>query len=564
MDKIWLKSYPPDVPETVNVDTYHSINEMMETHCEQFADRDAFMNFGVSMTYRELDIIVCQFAAFLQQHLKMKKNDRLAIMLPNVMQFPIVMFGALRAGLIVTNINPLYTAREIAFQLHDSGATAVVVLENFAHELALALPKTEIKHVIISKMGDCLGLLKGALANFVVKYTKKVKYSGEISEAIYFKNALKIGKTFKLEKVAVSPEDVAFLQYTGGTTGIPKAAMLTHHNIIANVTQCLAWVKSILSVGNEVVIVALPLYHIFSLTVCCFCFMALGSKCLLITDPRGLKTFIKILAKEASTIFIGLNTLFNALMHHPDFHRAKLSDLKLVIGGGMAMQKSIADEWQRRTGKVILEGYGLTEASPVVSISPITMKSFTGSIGLPIPDTEVIIRDESGNVLPIGKAGDLWVRGPQVMRGYWHKPEETMLVLDKDGWLNTGDIAQMDDRGFLYILDRKKDLIIVSGFNVYPNEVEDTMAAHPGVREVAVIGVPSAKTGEMVKAYVVKKDPNLTAEDLINYGRERLTAYKLPKQIEFRDHLPKSNVGKVLRRVLRDEAIRAQEAQMMS
>jgi long-chain acyl-CoA synthetase len=559
MEKVWLKSYPPDVPETLNVDTYHSINEAMEIYCQQFSNKPAFTNFGVTITYQDLEKMTKQFAAFLQQHLKMKKNDRFAIMLPNVMQFPIAMFGALRAGLIVTNINPLYTAHELAFQLQDSGATGIIVLENFAHELSLALPKTEIKHVIVARMGDCLGWIKGCIANFVVKYIKHLVPAWEIADTIDFTDALKIGKSLTLEKVAIGAEDVAFFQYTGGTTGVAKGAMLTHRNIIANVTQCLAWVKSVLTVGRETVVTALPLYHIFSLTVCCFCFMTIGSKCLLITNPRDLKGFIKTLRKVPATIFIGLNTLFNGLLHHPHFADIKLSSFKLVIAGGMAMQKAVADEWQKRTGTVILEGYGLTEASPVISINPITVKSFTGSIGLPVPDTDVVIRDDVGNDLPLGKAGELCVRGPQVMRGYWQKPEETALVIDKDGWLRTGDIAQMDERGFLYLLDRKKDMIIVSGFNVYPNEVEEIIASHPGVREVAVIGVPSEKTGEMVKAFVVKKDPKLTAEDLINYCRGQLTAYKVPKQIEFRDHLPKSNVGKVLRRALRDEATVAHE-----
>lgn len=552
MDKIWLKSYPPGVPETVNVDTYHSINEAMDVYCQQFANKPAFMNFGVTLTYQELDKITKQFAAFLQQHLKMKKNDRFAIMLPNVMQFPIAMFGALRAGLVVMNINPLYTAHELAFQLEDSGATAVIVLENFAHELSLALPQTKIKHVIIARMGDCLGWLKGGVANFLVKYIKRLVPAWQITDTIDFLSALKIGKSLTLEKVAVGAEDVAFLQYTGGTTGVAKGAMLTHRNIIANVTQSLSWVKSVLVVGHETAVAALPLYHIFSLTVCCFCFMAVGSQCLLITNPRDITGFIKILRKVPATIFIGLNTLFNALMHHPRFADINFSTLRLVIAGGMAMQKAVADEWQKRTGTVILEGYGLTEASPVVTINPVTMKSFTGSIGLPVPETEIAIRDDAGNDMPIGKAGELCVRGPQVMLGYWQKPEETALVLDKEGWLYTGDIVTMDERGFVYLLDRKKDMIIVSGFNVYPNEVEDAIASNPGVREVAVVGAPSEKSGEIVKAFVVRKDPTLTAEALIAYCRERLTAYKIPKQIEFRDELPKSNVGKVLRRALRE------------
>jgi len=559
MEKVWLKSYPPGVPETLNLDTYPSINEAMAVYFEQHAQKTAFINFGVSITYQDLNNLTRQFAAFLQQQLQLKKNDRFAIVLPNVLQFPIAMFGALRAGLTVTNVNPLYTAHELAFQLKDSGATAVIVLENFAHELSLALPKTDIQHVIIAKMGDCLGWFKGPVANGIVKWIKRLIPAYQLPEKInlvYFKKAVKIGKCLQLEKVAIASDDVAFLQYTGGTTGVPKGAMLTHHNIVANVTQCVAWVKSSLKMGQETVLTALPLYHIFSLTVCCFCFMSLGSRCLLITNPRDLTGFIRTLRKVPVTIFVGVNTLFNGLLNHPRFSALKFSTMKLVIAGGMALQQSIADEWQKRSGTVIVEGYGLTEASPVVSINPLNITRFNGSIGLPVPETCVAIRDDAGNNLPVGKPGELCVRGPQVMRGYWHNPAETNLVLDKDNWLRTGDIAQMDERGFIYILDRKKDMIIVSGFNVYPNEVEEVIASHPRVREVAVVGAPSEKSGEMVKAYIVKKLENvgtspLTAKDIIAYCRERLTAYKIPKQIEFCTQLPKSAVGKVLRRALR-------------
>lgn len=552
MEKVWFKSYPPDVPEKLNVDTYQSINEAMDTHCEQFANKTAYMNFGEKLSYAELHERVENFAAFLQKHLQLKKGERLAIMLPNVMQFPIAMLGALRAGLIVMNINPLYTASELAFQLEDSGATAIVVLENFARELSIALPRTEIKHVILARMGDCLGGMKGAVANFVVKHIKRLVPAYQLPEVICFKEALKIGRGLSFEKVMVNPEDVAFLQYTGGTTGVAKGAMLTHRNIIANVTQCLAWVKSELKPGREIVITALPLYHIFSLTVCCFCFMSLGSTCLLITNPRDLTGFIKTLKKIPASIFVGLNTLFNGLLNHPKFSEMNLSQLKLVIAGGMAMQKCVADEWQKRTGKVVIEGYGLTEASPVVTINPINLKHFNGSIGLPVPETEVIFRDDDDQEVPFGKPGELCVRGPQVMLGYWQKPEETILVLDQAGWLRTGDIGRMDERGFVYILDRKKDMIIVSGFNVYPNEIESVIATCPGVQEVAVVGVPSDKTGEAVKAFIIPKDKKLTPEAVIAYCREHLTGYKIPKQIEFRDHLPKSNVGKVLRRKLRE------------
>lgn len=551
VDKIWLKSYPPSMPETVDVDTYHSINEAVEAYTTQFADKDAFESFAVSITYRELNTWASQFAAFLQQHLKMKKNDCFAIMLPNILQFPIALFGALRAGLIVTNINPLYKAREIAFQLKDSGAKAIIILENFSHELLLALPETKIKHVIVARIGDCLGLMKGTIANFVTKYVKGLLPDAKIPNAIYFKQAINMGKKLSLEKVVIHPHDIAFLQYTSGTTGVPKGAMLTHRNIMANTIQSATWIKPVASAGSEVIVLALPLYHILSLVACCFSFMSIGSKCILILDPRGLKDFIKILRRVPSTVLIGVNTLYNALLNHPDFDKINFSALKMVFAGGMTMQKSVADEWQRRTGSVIGEGYGLTEASPAVCMNPLTIKSFTGSVGLPLPDTEVTIQDEERNILPVGKEGELCVRGPQVMQGYWQKPEETQSVLDKEGWLHTGDIAKMDSQGFVYLLDRKKDMIIVSGFNVYPREVEEVISMHPGVREVAVIGVPNEATGEMVKAYIVKKDPKLTEQDVINHCSKQLTAYKLPKKIEFRDELPKSSVGKILHRILR-------------
>lgn len=551
MEKVWLNSYPADVPETLNVDYYHSLNEMFEAHFSQFKKKPAFINFGVSLTYESLEQLSTHFAAFLQKSLHQKKGDRFAIMLPNILQFPVAMFGALRAGLIVTNVNPLYTSRELATQLKDSGATTIIVLENFLHELVLALPHTKIQHVIVTKIGDGLGLLKGSIANFIAKF-KRLVPAWELARTISYKNALKIGSTLQFEKVNLVADDVAFLQYTGGTTGVPKGAMLTHRNMVANVTQCLAWVKSTLTPGKEIVLTALPLYHIFSLTVCCFCFMALGSECLLITNPRDLNAFIRTIKKNPPSIFVGLNTLFKGLLHHKKFSTLRLSSLKLVIAGGMAMQKVVAEEWQQRTGKVIIEGYGLTEASPVVSINPLNLKSYNGSIGLPIPDTDVTICDDSGALLDLGKSGELCVRGPQVMLGYWQNPKETALVLNANGWLRTGDIAKIDERGFIYLLDRKKDMIIVSGFNVYPNEVEATIAQHPGVLEVAVVGVPSEKSGEMVKAFIVKQDQALTKEDIIQFCHERLTPYKIPKEIEFRDTLPKSAVGKILRRSLKE------------
>lgn len=555
MEKVWLKSYPLGVPETLNMDNYSSLVEAFLAQCQRFSRKPAFCNFGVKISYHELEKISYHFAAFLQKKLKMKKSERFAIMMPNLLQFPIALLGALRTGLIVVNLNPLYTVHELAYQLKDSGATGVIVLENFAHKLEKALPYTDTKHVIVTKMGDCLGLIKGQLANFVVKRIKKMVPAWDIPQAVFFKDVIKQGHYLQLGEINIQSSDPAFLQYTGGTTGLVKGAVLTHRNVVANVAQSLAWVRSDLNVGHEVVLAPLPLYHIFSLTVCCFCFMALGSSCLLITNPRDLKGLIKTVRKFCPTIFVGLNTLFNGLLHHRSFSGANFSCLKLVIAGGMTMQKSVAEAWQKATGRVVIEGYGLTEASPVVSINPLDMKHYNGSIGLPVPETDVAIRDDKGNDLPIGKTGELCLKGPQVMQGYWHKPDETALVLDDQGWLRTGDIATMDERGFLFILDRKKDMILVSGFNVYPSEIEEVIASHPGIREVAVIGVPSTKSGESVKAFVVKKDESeqaLTDKEVIAYCSERLTAYKVPKQVEFRHHLPKSNIGKVMRRALRD------------
>ncbi len=553
MDKVWLKSYPPDVPVTLDFDRTRSLIDAFESQCEQFSKHTAFINFGVKLTYHQMDKLTQAFAAFLQKHLHLKKGERFAIMMPNTLQFPIALLGALRAGLVIVNVNPLYTARELAHQLQDSGATAIIVLENFARELSMALPKTSVKHVIVAQLGDCLGWIKGNLANFLVKHVKRMVPSWRIQEAIYFKEVIRVGKALPFEKVTVSADDAAFLQYTGGTTGVAKGAVLTHGNISANVAQCLAWVKSKLTVGHEIVLAALPLYHIFSLTVCCFCFMALGSASLLITNPRDLKGLIKTLHKFPTTIFVGINTLFNGLLHHANFKQANFSRLKLVIAGGMAMQKPVAEAWFKQTQTVVVEGYGLTEASPVVTINPINLKNYNGSIGLPIPDTEVLIRDDQGAELPFDQSGELFVRGPQVMKGYWEKPDETALVLDKEGWLATGDIAKIDERGFLYILDRKKDMILVSGFNVYPNEIEEVIASHPDVREVAVIGVPSEQTGEAIKAFIVKKDDKLTKQEVISFCRAQLTPYKIPHFIEFRHQLPKTNVGKVLRRMLKEE-----------
>lgn len=553
MEKIWLKNYPAGVPETIDADFFASLVDLFEQYANEYAELPVFSNMGTHLLYQQLAKLSEDFAAFLQQELGLVKGERLAIMMPNILQYPVCIFGGLKAGLTIVNINPLYTERELKFQLIDSGASAVVILENFATTLANVLKETPIKKVIVTRIGDMLGNLKGTVFNFAVKYIKRMVPEWNIPGYISFKKALKKGAHLQLKKVLLSGEDYAFLQYTGGTTGVAKGTILTHRNMVANVLQTVSWVRSDVTVGKEIVVAALPFYHIFALTVCCFCFMVLGAECLLITNPRDMKLFLKILKKKPPTVFIGLNTLFNGMMNHPDFDKSVLSKLKLTVSGGMSMQKAVADRWQQATGTPVLEGYGLTETSPVVTINPLNLKKFNGSIGLPVPGTDVSIRDDQGKELSIGEIGELCVHGPQVMKGYWNHPEETALVLSADGWLRSGDIARVDDQGFFYIVDRKKDMIIVSGFNVYPNEVEEVIASMEGVKEVAVIGIPSEKTGEEVKAYIVKKNPELTAEQVIAYCHKYLTHYKVPKNIEFRDSLPKSNVGKVLRRKLREE-----------
>ncbi len=552
MEKIWLKSYPPQVPETINPDAYRSLAELFEKTTAKFKDEVAFSNFGARLTYGDLEALSRHFASYLQQ-LNLKRGDRIAVMLPNCLQYPVVIFAILRAGFTVVNLNPLYTAPELIERLSDSGATAIVVMENFAHTLQNALSETQIQQVIVTAMGDLMGAVRGCVVNLVVRYLKKLVPRWQIKKAIRFKEALYKGQQTEFVTVDINNSDIAFLQYTGGTTGAPKAAMLTHRNMVANILQCVAWMKMSTSEREDIVLGALPLYHIFSLTVCCLTFMMMGAECLLITDPRDLKSLIKVLAKRPVTIFIGINTLFNGLLNHPDIKKARFDRLRLIVGGGMAMQKSVAERWRKVTGVPILEGYGLTEASPAVSFNPANMDHFTGSIGLPFPGTDVVIRDDQRRDLPIGEAGELWVHGPQVMKGYWRSPEETREVIDENGWLRTGDVVRMDERGFIYLVDRIKDVIVVSGFNVYPTQIEQVIASHPGVQDVSVIGIPSEKTGEAVKACIVKKDPALSKADIVTFCRKSMTGYKIPKIIEFYDDLPKSHVGKVLRRSLRDD-----------
>jgi long-chain acyl-CoA synthetase len=550
-EKVWLASYPPGVPAEVDVRAYASINDVLARSVERFRDRPAFANMGATLTYGDLDARTRAFAAFLQQDLGLKPGERLAIMLPNVLQYPIALFGALRAGLVVTNINPLYTPRELKHQLADSGATAIVILENFGHVLAEVIADTQVKSVITTRIGDLLAVPKGALVNFVVKYVKRMVKPFRLPATISFRAALQRGARRELAPVPVTLEDTAFLQYTAGTTGVAKGVVLTHGNIVANLQQASAYVAPFLRDGEEVVVTPLPLYHIFSLTANCLLFMKIGGLIYLITNPRDFKGFVHELKKLRFTVITGVNTLYRALLHTPGFDQIDFSSLKVALGGGMAVQRAVANDWKRVTGRALVEAYGLTETSPGVCINPLDLPEFNGKIGLPIPSTECSIQDEAGRLLPPGQAGEICVRGPQVMRGYWNRPEQTAKVLTPDGWFRTGDIGMMDERGFFSVMERKDDLINVSGFNVYPTEIEDVVAHHPGVLESAAVGVPDEHSGEVVKLFVVSKDPALTAEALRAYCQQHLTRYKVPKQIEFRDTLPKSPVGKILRRALR-------------
>ncbi|MFP5501667.1 MAG: AMP-binding protein [Candidatus Sericytochromatia bacterium] len=552
MEKTWLQHYPPGATPEIDADRYGSIVEVIENGFKRFGDRPSFHNMGRDLSYAELDRLSGQFASYLQHKLGLKKGDRIAIQMPNLLQYPVVMFGALRAGLVVVNTNPLYTPREMQHQFKDSGAKAVVILANFAHHLEKILPETEIRHVIITGVGDMLGFPRGPLINLAAKYVKKMVPPYRLRGAVSFHDALEQGGAKPFEPVALDRNDLAFLQYTGGTTGVSKGAMLTHRNILANLEQISAWMKAKLVEGEEVIVTPLPLYHIFSLTVNCLVFMDYGGHNILITNPRDIPGFIKELKKHPFTVLTGVNTLFNGLLNHPEFKEVDFSKLKATVAGAMAVQKAVAERWQATTGSPLIEGYGLTEASPVVTCNPITGGERIGTIGMPVPSTEIKLVDEDGHEVGCEEPGELCARGPQVMAGYWQRPDESEKVL-KDGWLHTGDMAVCDPDGYFRIVDRKKDMILVSGFNVYPNEVEDVIAQLPKVLEVAVIGVPSEKSGESVKAFVVKKDPSLTEAEVIAHCRESLTGYKVPHQVEFRDELPKTNVGKILRRALKEE-----------
>ncbi len=556
MERIWLESYQKGVPAEVDLSEFQSLGELFERSVAQYRERVAYINMGVEITYGQLDKLSRDFAAYLQSVLMLPPGARVAVMLPNVLQYPICIFGALRAGYVVVNVNPLYTPRELEHQLKDSGADVIVILENFAVTLEEVLARTPVKHVVLARLGDMLGFPKGTVVNFVVKYVKKMVPAYSLPRAVDFRTALGKGAAGELKKVAVTHEDLAFLQYTGGTTGVSKGAMLVHRNILANLAQAHAWIKPELGDEQHMVVTALPLYHIFALTANCFTFFKIGASNLLITNPRDIPAFVAELGKYPFTVITGVNTLFNALLNNEAFCALDFKHLKVTLGGGMAVQKAVAVKWKLVTGKPLIEAYGLTETSPAATINPLDSADYTGAIGLPISSTEVTLRNDAGEDVPLGERGELCIRGPQVMKGYYNRPEETAKVITADGFLMTGDIAVMDEKGFVRIVDRKKDMILVSGFNVYPNEVEDVVAQHPGVLEVAAVGVPHEKSGEAVKIFVVKKEAALTAEALIAHCREHLTGYKVPSQVEFRSELPKTNVGKILRRELRDEALK--------
>jgi len=548
-DKPWLEHYSEGVPAQVDLDQYQSVVDILDQSCAEFRERPAFENFGTRLTFGDLDRLSRNFAASLQAR-GLQRGDRIALMMPNILQYPIALFGALRAGLVVVNTNPMYTKRELRHQLVDSGARAIVVVDNFAHVLEAVRDEVPVEFIFTTAVGDQVNFPKGAILNFVLKYVRKAVPAFNLPEAERFTDALGKGEKQPFQPVPLGFEDIAFLQYTGGTTGVAKGAMLTHRNMVANMLQAKAWLGN-LSVGSEVIVTALPLYHIFALTANCLVFMALGGRNLLITNPRDMPAFVKELGKSDFTAITGVNTLFNALLNTEGFDRLDFSRLKLVLGGGMAVQRAVAERWKKVTGVTLVEAYGLTETSPAACINPMDLEDYNGCIGLPISSTEAAILGEDGQWLPPNEVGELCIRGPQVMKGYWQRPEETAKVLDEEGWLRTGDMALMTETGYFKIVDRKKDMILVSGFNVYPNEIEDVLAAHPKVLEVAAVGEPDEHSGEVVKVFIVKKGASLTEDEIKAYAKENLTGYKRPKFVEFRDELPKSNVGKILRKDLR-------------
>jgi long-chain acyl-CoA synthetase len=553
MDRIWLKSYPPGVPAEIDPSQLRSLKELLEKSCAEHAERVAFVQMDTALTYRRLDELSRAFAAWLQQA-GFAKGDRFAIMLPNTLQYPIALFGALRAGLVVVNTNPLYTAPELEHQLSDSGATGILVLENFAHVLETVLARTSVKRVLVTAVGDFLDFPKSAIVNFVVRHVRKQVPAWNMPQALSFKTAVSQGKKLPLAAVEIGPDDLAFLQYTGGTTGVAKGAMLSHGNVATNVLQGEAWFGPRFRDSSDanVVITAIPLYHIFALQANCLAFTRLGWTNVLIINPRDLPALVRDLVKYPPNYITGVNTLFNALLHAPGFERIDFSHLKAAMGGGMAVQATVAARWKEATGHVLTQGWGLTETSPVATINPANL-DFNGSIGLPIPSTEIAIKDDAGQDLALGQIGEICVRGPQVMRGYWKRPDETAKVMLPGGWLRTGDVGHMDEKGFVYIEDRKKDMILVSGFNVYPNEVEAVAVCCPGILEAAAVAQRDPHSGEVVALFAVRKDSSLTEHEVIECCRKSLAAYKVPKHVYFRSELPKSNVGKILRKELRQE-----------
>ena len=555
MTKIWHKGYDAGVPYEINPNEYSSINDVLEVGFTKFKNLPAFHNMGTTLTYEQIDLLSRKFASYLQNDLHLQKGDRVAIMMPNILQYPIALFGALRAGMVAVNVNPLYTPRELEHQLKDAGCKAIVIFANSASVLEKILPNTPVKTVILTEIGDLLKFPKNYIVNFVIKNVKKMVPSYNIPNAINFKDCLAQGDESKFKKADVKLDDTAFLQYTGGTTGVAKGAVLTHKNIVSNMVQARAWIKNLITDGKEIIITPLPLYHIFSLTANCFIFNSVGALNVLITNPRDIPGFVKELKNWKFTAITGVNTLFNGLLNNEEFRKLDFSHLKVSLGGGMAVQKAVADKWKQVTGRPLIEAYGLTETSPAACINPMTLKDYNGLIGLPLPSTEIEIKDDNGNTLPLGEIGEICIKGPQVMAGYYNRPDETAKVMTQDGFFKTGDLGFMNEQGYSKIVDRKKDMILVSGFNVYPNELEDVIGQHPKVLECAAIGIPDEKSGEVVKVFIVKKDDSLTQDEVMKFCREHLTSYKIPKTIEFRKDLPKSNVGKILRKDLRAEVV---------
>jgi long-chain acyl-CoA synthetase len=552
MERIWLKSYPEGVPAEIDPNAFRSLGDFFAASVAKFRDRPAFISMGKAISYGELEEKSRAFAAYVQTVVRVPRGARVALMLPNLLQYPIAMFGALRAGSIVVNCNPLYSSRELNHQLADSGAEAIVVMENFARTLENAINGTAVRAIVVTGAGDQLGGARGPLVNLILRHIRRAVPAWRLPQAVRFNHALELGRAEAFTQAPVEPTDVAFLQYTGGTTGVPKGAMLTHRNLIANLQQVHAWVAPAIRSEGETFLAALPLYHVFALQANCFVPVMIGASNLLIANPRDIRALVKDLRRTPCTVITGVNTLFNALLHNQDFVRLDFSRLHLAIGGGMAVQRAVAERWKSLTGKPLIEAYGLTETSPAAIANPLSILDFTGAIGLPLPSTDIAIRDDDGRDLKLGEAGELCIKGPQVMAGYWMRPDETAKAMTADGYLRTGDVARVDERGYVFVVDRKKDMINVSGFNVYPNEIEEVLMTHPGVLEVGAVGVPDPKTGEAVKVVVVRKDKALTDADLIAFSRQYLTGYKTPRHVEFRDTLPRTTVGKILRRELRD------------